>query len=168
MDHISEKPNSLEQMAEEIFSLTVMGWRQRVASKQHGDEELSESQYLTIETIDNATSTLTVGEIQRAIGVLPAQMSRIIRSLETGFDKPLIRCELNQSDKRKIDVQITPEGRRIFHEFKQVRLSKTVEVLKNLDDKDRQEFIRICGRIRELVRTPATPSAEPTPNAPAK
>ena len=119
MDRTSQKPSSLEQMAQEIFSLTVMGWRQRVASRQPGGPELSESQYLTVETIANAPGTLTVGEIQRSIGVLPAQMSRIIRSLESGFDKPLIRCELNQTDKRRIDVHMTPEGRRAFQEFRQ-------------------------------------------------
>ena len=145
-------------MAQEIFALTVMHWRERVASRQHGGAELSESQYLTIETIVNAAGTLTVGEIQRGIGVLPAQMSRIIRSLETGFDKPLIRCELNQTDKRRIDVHLTTEGRKLYQDFRQSRLSKTVEILKNLDDVDRQEFVRICGLIRGLVQK-STPDA---------
>lgn len=163
MDRPSQKPSSLEQMAQEIFSLTVMGWRQRVASRQHGTTELSESQYLTVDTIATAPGTLTVGEIQRAIGVLPAQMSRIIRSLESGFDKPLIHCELNQTDKRRIDVHLTPEGRRTYQDFRQTRLSKTVEILKNLDDKDRQEFVRICGLIRERVNTPAPDGAKPNP-----
>lgn len=147
---IAATPTSLDQMAEEIFALTVMGWRERL-SKQHADE-LSESQYLTIETLVHAPGTLTVGEIQRAIGVLPAQMSRIIRSLESGFDKPLIKCELNQHDKRKIDVHLLPEGRKNYDEFRQTRLSKTVQVLKGLKDSDRQEFVRICGLIRELVQ----------------
>lgn len=156
MNHAPSPTNSLEPMAEEIFALTVMHWRQRV-SRQHGDE-LSESQYLTIDILihapprpDGAPGTFTVGEIQRAIGVLPAQMSRIIRSLETAFDKPLIRCELNQTDKRKIDVHLTADGRSVFDEFRHARLSKTVEILKNLADKDRQEFVRICGKIREVV-----------------
>ena len=158
MEKTPPASTSLEQMAEEIFALTVMGWRQRL-SKAH-TTELSESQYLTIETLVNARGTLTVGEIQRAIGVLPAQMSRIIRALESSsgsnaFDKPLIRCELNQSDKRKIDVHLLPEGRRIFDEFRMAYLTKTVDVLKNLADKDRTEFVRICRRIREVVNTPA-------------
>jgi DNA-binding MarR family transcriptional regulator len=141
--------STLDQMAEEIFSLTVMSWRQRLASRH--STELSESQYLTIESLANASGPLTVGEIQRSIGVLPAQMSRIIRSLESGFDKPLIRCELNQQDKRKIDVRLLAEGQREYDDFRKGRLGKTVEILKNLSDKDRAEFVRICRRIRELV-----------------
>ena len=147
-------PNSLELMAEEIFGLTVLSWRQRVASRQHGVPELSESQYLTLETLVQAHRVLTVGEIQRAIGVLPAQMSRIIRSLESGFEKPLIKCELNQSDKRKIDVKLTSDGTRSYDEFRKVRLAKTVEILKNLAERDRLEFVRICSRIRELMASP--------------
>ncbi|HVT81193.1 MAG TPA: hypothetical protein VHM90_11100 [Phycisphaerae bacterium] len=153
----SSSPSSLDQMAEEIFSLTVMSWRQRLAAKH--DTELSESQYLTMEALVGSEAALTVGEIQRAIGVLPAQMSRIIRSLETGFDKPLIRCELNQHDKRKIDVHLLPEGRAVYDEFRHTRLSKTVEILKNLSERDRTEFVRICRRIRELVPADRAESA---------
>jgi len=149
MDKTAAIPSSLEQMAEEIFALTVMGWRERI-SKQHS-AELSESQFLTVDTLVHAADTLTVGDIQRAIGVLPAQMSRIIRSLESGFDKALIRCELNRTDKRKIDVKLLPEGRKVYDDFRRVRLSKTVEILKNLPEQDRREFVRICGLIREVV-----------------
>jgi CRISPR system Cascade subunit CasE len=46
---------------------------------------------------------MIVGDIQRLLGVLPAQMSRIIRSLENR-DRPLIACHINPRDKRKVDV----------------------------------------------------------------
>jgi len=155
--------SSLDQMAEEIFSLTVMSWRERIGSRGNGAvTELSEAQYLAIETLVRADGPLTVGQIQRSIGVLPAQMSRIMRSLETTFSKPLVRCELNQSDKRKIDVRLTSEGARIYEEFRKSRLSKTVDILAKLTEKDRVEFVRICRRIRELY---ATPSADTAPES---
>jgi len=153
-------PSSLDQMAEEIFALAVMSWRARVASKQRSTVELSESQYLALDVLVEATAggdPVTVGEIQRSIGVLPAQMSRIVSSLQTGFEKPLIRCDLNQSDRRKIDVSMTSEGRAAYDGFRQSRIVKTVEMLKGLPDKDRQEFVRICRRIRELYRQPEHP-----------
>ena len=106
---------------------------------------------------------LTVGEIQRTISVLPAQMSRIIRSLESGFDKPLIRCELNQSDKRKIDVAITPEGKRIYTDFRTARLAKTIDTLKHLSDTDRQEFVRICRQIRDQYQHPENDKSSAAP-----
>ena len=144
---------SLEKMAEEIFLLTVESWRNQVASKQEGGIDLSESQYLTLDALYNATGPLHVGEIQRGIGVLPAQMSRIIRSLESGFERPLIRCELNQADKRKIDVRITPEGKQQFEDFRGQKLKRTVKVLDKLSEQDRRDFVRVCGKIRELHRS---------------
>ncbi|HEY4330502.1 MAG TPA: hypothetical protein VGN88_12255 [Phycisphaerae bacterium] len=150
MEASSENHDSLEQMAEEIFALTVMSWRQRLA--RTAGPELSESQFLALDSLVRATSRMTVGEIQRGIGVLPAQMSRIIRSLETGFDKPLIRCELNQTDKRKIDVSLSAEGKRVYDDFRWAHLSKTVDLLKRLEDSDRREFVRICARIRQEAR----------------
>jgi DNA-binding MarR family transcriptional regulator len=146
-------PDSLDLMAEEIFSLTVMSWRQRLS--QRHEAELSESQFLTLDTLVNAPGAVSVGEIQRSISVLPAQMSRIIRSLESGFDKPLIRCELNQQDKRKIDVVPTADGKRLHDEFRSARLAKTIDILQHLPDHDRMEFVRICRQIRTLYQTQA-------------
>ena len=143
---------SLQEMAEEIFTLSIMASRKRMVTRNQGDSaELSESQFLTLDTLSRQ-SPLTVGELQRSIGVLPAQMSRIIRSLETGFEKPLIRCELNQTDKRKIDVTLTSAGRRTFDEFRSIRLASTVQMLGSLPPQDRQEFIRICREIKSLYQ----------------
>lgn len=143
----------LQAMAEEIFALTVKVWRDRLASRGRGaGNEISESQFLTLDLLHLHT-TLTVGEIQRAIGVLPAQMSRIIRSLETGFDKPLIRCELNQQDKRKIDVALTNAGRKMYDEFRSARLGETQKILCGLPESERAEFVRICCKIKTLYNS---------------
>lgn len=150
--------NSLAEMAEEIFALTVMAWRQRLLSRRQSEsDELSETQFLTLDNLIRH-KTQTVGELQRAIGVLPAQMSRIIRSLEN-FEKPLIRCELNQTDKRKIDVTLTPAGRKMYEDFRSGRLSSTIEVLTHLPDHDRQEFVRICREIKKLYEQQAQSAA---------
>jgi DNA-binding MarR family transcriptional regulator len=145
------------QLAEEVFGLTVMFWRERLASRGNTNE-LSESQFLTLDLLERQ-GTLNVGEIQRSIGVLPAQMSRIIRSLESGFDKPLIRCELNQQDKRKIDVSTTPFGHRTYEEFRNSRLVKTQDILARLPANDCQEFIRICRNIKQLYNSEGGVSA---------
>ena len=145
-------------MAEEIFALTVHMWRERLATKASLSDDLSESQFLTLDLLQR-TSPQTVGGLQRSIGVLPAQMSRIIRSLESGFDKPLIRCELNTQDKRKIDVSLTTTGRRIYDEFRESRLAKMAEILARLAESDRGEFVRICREIREFYRESAARKA---------
>lgn len=141
---------SIRKMAEEIFDLTKLSWRQRLASRHLGEEELSESQFLTLDGIVTRGEPQTVGDLQRAIHVVPAQMSRIIRSLENDFDAPLIRCELNQEDKRKIDVRLTDAGRAAYSEFVRSRIGRTLELLSQLEQTDRLDFIRVCGQMRKL------------------
>lgn len=151
--------NSLHAMAEDIFDLSVMAWRDRVASKTSATAELTESQFLTLDLLQKQ-SPQAVGELQRAIGVLPAQMSRIIRSLEQHFETPLIHCALNPQDKRKIDVTMTPLGQKIYTEFRQARLAKTIELIEKLPENDRLEFVRIIRQIKDLNRS-APSSAKP-------
>jgi len=155
------KSDSLSKMAEEIFALAKLSWRQRLASRKQGEEELTESQFLTLDTLNNAKSEpLSVGDIQRTIHVVPAQMSRIIRSLEGDFDAPLIRCELNQIDKRKIDVRMTSQGRAAYEQFRQSRLGRTIDILTGLGEQDRVDFIRICRHMRELYEKASTAQSE--------
>lgn len=159
-DVAASSVGSIDCMAEEIFCLTVLAWRERLSARHHGEAaDLSESQFLTLDSLVNG-QTKTVGELQRSIGVLPAQMSRIIRSLESGFDKPLIRCELNQQDKRKIDVTLTNAGLRVYNEFRTARIAKNVEVLGNLPEHDRAEFVRICRDIKVLYQDGLRRTAE--------
>src|SRR5262249_23099195 len=93
------------------FCLAVPRGRRRAG-------DLKEIEYLTLSLL-HEQDTLIVGDIQRRLGVLPAQMSRIIRSLEAR-DKPLIACRINSQDKRKIDVMLTVEGRSAFRDYQAV------------------------------------------------
>lgn len=142
--------NSIGAMAEEIFALTIVAWKERLRSRRGRAEELSEAQFLTLESLVQSPQNQTVGDILRAIAVAPAQMSRIIRSLEEDFDQPLVACELNRDDRRKIDVVITDHGRKMYEDFRDSRLTRTRELLANLSESDRRDFIRVCGKMREL------------------
>src|SRR5829696_4839015 len=93
------------------FCLAVPRGRRRAG-------ELKEIEFLTLSLL-HQRETLIVGDIQRQLGVLPAQMSRIIRSLEAR-ERPLISCRINPQDKRKIDVALTPEGLAAFKDYQSV------------------------------------------------
>ncbi|HUW84840.1 MAG TPA: MarR family transcriptional regulator [Phycisphaerae bacterium] len=140
----------LERLAEEIFELSNLGSRSRAARRRHGAMDLSESEFLTLDTLAKG-ERMTVGQLQRAIGVLPAQMSRVVRSLESKTDEPLIHCAINPQDRRRIDVTLTEAGRHAYHEYRESRLSGAVEVLAELKDRDRREFMRLLRVIRKLM-----------------
>lgn len=146
----STNDNSLQQMAEEIFSLTTMSWRERIASRSGREHELSEVQFLTLEAVLSAGEPRHVGDLHRSLGVVPAQMSRIIRALEKDFSKPLIQCKLNPGDKRKIDVYLTAAGKSAYGRFRTLRVEKTIHILRGLSAQDRLDFNRICRHIRDL------------------
>jgi DNA-binding MarR family transcriptional regulator len=133
----------VEEMADQIFELTRLTWLSRTAMKKAGGAaDLSNTEFLALDFLQR-DGTMNVGQLQRKIGILPAQMSRVIKSLETRFGKRLVRCSINAQDKRKIDVALTEAGRRTLASFRKTRRAYCMEGLALLSERDRQEFMRI-------------------------
>src|SRR5262249_35110792 len=104
----------IDELAHELFEvITSLGLAVPPPRRRPGD--LKEIEYLTL-TILHGKGTMIVGDIQRLLGVLPAQMSRIIRSLEDR-ERPLIACHINTRDKRKVDVQMTAAGDKALKDY---------------------------------------------------
>lgn len=134
-------------MAEEIFELSKLA--SVVRSRQTLESQsLSESEFLALDLIAKQ-EPLTIGEIQRHIGVVPAQMSRIIRSLESHEDSPLVHCSINPADRRRVDVSLTDAGRQLYNKYREKRLRFTELILGDMSQGDRREFIRLMRMIRE-------------------
>jgi DNA-binding MarR family transcriptional regulator len=117
------------------------------ARRRHGD--LKEDEFLTL-FILNQHETLIVGDIQRQLGVLPAQMSRIIRSLEDR-DQPLIACHINPQDKRKIDVILTPAGVQAHQDHQAGRVQTVAGLLSRLPEEDLDDLQRLLEKVHELI-----------------
>jgi len=96
--------------------------------RRNGD--LKDIEYLTLSILQHR-EPLIVGDLQRQLGILPAQMSRIIRGLETR-DRPLIVCRINSLDKRKIDVALTAAGRAAVQAYQAARIRALIDVLAGL------------------------------------
>ena len=112
----------LDEVAQCLFGLiTQFCLATPRARRRSGD--LKEVEYLTLALLQQNQSMI-VGEIQRLLGVLPAQMSRIIRSLEDR-ERALIACRINPQDKRKIDVCLTPAGDKALQDYRTPRIRGT-------------------------------------------
>ncbi len=109
--------------------------------------DLKEIEFLTL-TLLHRHDTMIVGDIQRHLGVLPAQMSRIIRSLESR-ERPLIACRINPQDKRKIDVALTPAGEAAFADYQSARVSGITQLVEQLPEEDIDELFRIADRLQQ-------------------
>ncbi len=139
--------HQLEALAEEVFELNKLSWSARVQVHRRSEFYVSEYEFLALDVLIKQ-GPMTVGELQKHVGVMPAQMSRVIRSLENKPDGPMIRCAINARDKRKVDVTLTEAGRRAVGSYRTFKLATITETLACLGPSDRDEFIRILRLIR--------------------
>jgi DNA-binding MarR family transcriptional regulator len=144
----SETGIAVEDLANRVVeTIAQLGAPIPRARRRQGD--LKEDEFLTL-SILNQHETLIVGDIQRQLGVLPAQMSRIIRSLEDR-DQPLIACRINPQDKRKIDVVLTSAGVQAYQDHQAGRVQVVAGLLSRLPEEDLDDLQRVLEKVHELI-----------------
>jgi DNA-binding MarR family transcriptional regulator len=149
----TETGHRVEELALELFDVVTQICLSTLRGRRRSGE-LKEVEFLTLSLL-HANGTMIVGDIQRVLGILPAQMSRVIRALETR-ERPLIECRINPRDKRKIDVALTPTGEKTLLDYQGARIGRIVERLQNLSDDDQEDLIRVLTKLHGLLdRTPA-------------
>jgi DNA-binding MarR family transcriptional regulator len=141
---------SADRLSQEICDLvTELSLVTPRGRRRPGD--LKETEYLTLALL-HERGTMIVGDIQRVLNVLPAQMSRIVRSLESR-DRPYIACRINPTDKRKVDVLLTNDGQKIFSDYRKHRVERILDIIRELDDDDQETLATLLERIREVMRS---------------
>jgi DNA-binding MarR family transcriptional regulator len=139
---------SLERLTQDVFDV-VQRLSLVSARGRRRPGELKEGEFLALAMLEER-QTLTVGEIQRELGVLPAQMSRIIRALESR-PQPLIDCHINPFDKRKVDVRLSAEGQRVLAVHREQRIGRILEILRSLDEDERENLAAAIERVRAVL-----------------
>jgi DNA-binding MarR family transcriptional regulator len=142
---MTKREAHIEQLASLMFERTKMLWRKSQRARFKGGYDLSESEFLTLDALEGG-GTVSVGQLRRCVAVLPSQMSRIIKALEQRYEEKLVVCSINAQDKRKIDVAITPRGRRAVDSYRKFKLSQISEWLSRMPDDDLVAFERILDR----------------------
>jgi DNA-binding MarR family transcriptional regulator len=146
-----QQAEQLQVFVDETFELSKDIWAAQNRQKSREQTDITESEFLSLDALVKSPTTLSVGEIQRQIGVLPAQMSRVIRALESKGGEALIACKINPTDKRKVDVELTPAGRKAHHGYRQLKLGSIQKMLTTLPEKDRDDFMRMLRMIRDAM-----------------
>ena len=140
----TETGTRLEELAHQVFDV-VTRFCQVVPRGRKRTGDLKDIEFLTLSLL-NQREPLIVGDLQRQLSVLPAQMSRIIRSLEAR-ERPLIACRINGTDKRKIDVILTVAGRAAFLEYQTSRVRTISSLLAKLSTDDLIDVTRVLGKL---------------------
>src|SRR3954470_15478464 len=137
----------LDEIAHHLFDVVTRFCLAVPRSRRRGSD-LKEIEFLTLSLL-HKREKLIVGDIQRQLGVLPAQMSRIIRALETR-ERPLIACRINAQDKRKIDVALTPAGVKAFEDHQAGRARAVAALLGRLSEDELDDLHRLLEKVHEL------------------
>lgn len=138
----------VEDVAHELFEVVTQICLSTLRGRRRGGD-LKEIEFLTLSLLQ-ANETMIVGDIQRVLGILPAQMSRVIRALENR-DRPLIECSINPRDKRKIDVCLTPFGAKTLSNYQQTRVSQIVGRLQQMSEDDQEDLVRVLHKLQILL-----------------
>lgn len=144
---LPDTKKTLDKMASEIFELYQLIAAAR-SRRPSGPDDLSETEFLTLDLLSKE-QPITIGEVQKRIGVVPAQMSRIIRVLEEQGGRGYVECQINATDRRRINVSLTADGRDAHDKYRNTRLSSMYQILSVLPPDDRMHFMRILGQIRD-------------------
>jgi DNA-binding MarR family transcriptional regulator len=156
---VKNREQAIQSLARRIFAITVRTWIGSQREKLKGGYDLSESEFLALADLEGADG-LSVGELRRHVGVLPAQMSRIIKALEQRYDEKLVVCSINRKDKRKIDVAITARGRRAVEAYRRAKILATVDALRSLSDRDLSALLRILDQIQDVLERADAPGSQ--------
>ncbi len=136
-----------EDLAHRLFALvTQFGLSLPRGRRRPGD--LKRLEFLTLKILDTQ-GTMIVGDIQRLLGILPAQMSRIIRSLENR-ERSLITCRINPLDKRKVDVCLTAAGEKVLRTYEDLRIQGIASLLHRLSEDELENVQLLLDKLQFL------------------
>ncbi|AIZ57306.1 transcriptional regulator SlyA [Candidatus Methanoplasma termitum] len=92
-------------------------------------------------------------DISDAIGVSSARVATALNSLE---NKGLITRRIDSDDRRKIIVELTPEGMKLAEERKKAHTERIGAMLALLGEEDSAELVRIVGRLSDIISKDST------------
>lgn len=138
----------LDELAQRSFQFITRMMLSLPRNRRRRTGNLKEMEILSL-AILHQHQTMIVGDIQRILGILPAQMSRIIRSLEQKTP-PLVDCAINPNDKRKIDVHLTSAGEQLLAEYVAPRVRAIGNLLAQLNHEERDNLSHLLDRLQTL------------------
>ena len=93
-------------------------------------------------------SEVLPGDISTEMDVSSARVASALNSLE---NKGLITRRIDKSDRRKILVGLTPEGKDFAEKHYSFITGKAAELLSLLGEKDAKEYVRITGKLAKII-----------------
>ncbi|MDR2531645.1 MAG: MarR family transcriptional regulator [Oscillospiraceae bacterium] len=134
-----------DELAVEL--LEKMNALHRTKAHIHVNEALCGEAFVLQYIALNGGSVLP-GDIGSKMNVSSARVAAALNSLES---KELITRRMDKNDRRKVIVEITPQGKDFAEKHWANIVCGATKLLNLLGEKDAKDFVRIMGRMTEVM-----------------
>lgn len=110
--------------------------------------ECSKGEFGTLLYLVFINKDVTPSKLCEEIGVSLPRMTTILNALET---KKLIEKTINSSDKRKIIINITKEGKDLVLKKREEAINNIIKIIEKLDEEEIKEYIKIAKKISNIM-----------------
>ena len=129
-----------KEFLERIYRLSKHSTHKEINESMHG--EIFALQYIAFQK-----GAIQPSKISKMIRVSSARVAATLNSLER---KGLITRRIDTSDRRRILVELTPNGKEEAEEYFQMIVENVAKMLSGLGEHDATEYVRIIGRLTEI------------------
>ena len=134
------KELALEFM-QKMYKLRQARPQKQITESMHGE-------HFILQFIAFHKGSVLPSEISNEMGISSARIAATLNSLER---KGLIVRQIDISDRRRILVDLTSEGKALAEEHHQEAMEMLTKVLSSLGEHDAREYVRITGRLAETA-----------------
>lgn len=141
VNHLSSEKLA-EMLAEQTELLFHNGPQKQI-------QKYAQGELFVLRCLDRVSEPLLPSDLSEQVQTSSARIATILNTLEK---KELIVREIDPSDRRRILVTLTPEGKEYTETIRKKIQGKMVKLLEKLGEDDAREYIRITKRIIEITQ----------------
>ena len=134
-----------EKLARELME--AMAQRGPVPPKDKIGESMR-GEMAVLRLLGEKDCQVAAGEISRLLNMTTSRIAAVLGSLEK---KAFITRQTDETDKRRVLVELTDQGR-AFHEARKAEACRHMQqILVRLGEEDAHEFVRLMKRISQIL-----------------
>ena len=112
-----------------------------------GGWQITIPQYLALDFIEK-NQTLALKDIASELNISRPAASTMIERLHK---MQLIKRNLSQSDRRRVEISLSPKGKVLLAKIKARRQKAIEEVFSGLSQKERKNYLNILQKVKKIV-----------------
>ena len=133
---------------EAAISFLTMTWQGRRRPLQKDVSSLNAGETGMLLFLSESPRSVTAGEIGRGLRIGSGGVANLLNSLEK---KGYIVRSMSPTDRRSVEVTLSPAGNALIEEKKRETLCATTAFLKALGEEDTREMLRIYRRVLDIT-----------------